>query len=302
MKKWIYLVGTIGAVVIIPIIGMYILGVFFKPAIVTSFYILYVAVVWVGGFFLTRNSENFLGETLPPTTPIPEDLQETHNKLLSLGFKLIGEMRVQYFFKKQTQWAYFNQDRSVVAYTHNFTWARVWFSSYFEDGFDVTTYHEHGDNLDTKKLIKRVVKKSISSALDYHIHHTYQHSHKHGNLMRFVNLEKHLEWMSKQSYGKEESKGYIKEIVRTILAVIIIPLATVIIGGIIWGIYLVIASPATTELPDVFVSVILMISGILLIGWIVYPLLWPKTVESRKKRKAKEGEATTVAQEDIYPF
>jgi len=300
MKKWMYLLGSIAAGAIVPLIGMSVLEIFFGSTIVTWFLIFYGGVVWIGVFYLTRKSDSMVREALPPTTPVPEDLQPFHDELLSQGFQLIGEMRIKHFFKKQTQWVYFNDDHSIIAYAHNYTWARVWFSSYFEDGFDVTTYHEHGENFESNKAIRRVVKTSATAALDYHIHHSYQHIKKHGNIIKFANLEQHLKWVKEQQYGKDESKQLVKSMGRFIIASV----ASFIIANILWIIIGTIAvSFGVPEDTRISANLIVIIPVIIVcFGWAFRPTLWPETVESRKKRKPKELEPLETAQEEIYPF
>lgn len=300
MKRWMYFGVIVVVYFIVMDFGVRILERFVDPSIAEWFPFILMIVIWIGGFFLSRkSSSNIVREILPPSTPIPEDLQRFHDELLSLGFKLVGEMKLKYFFKKQNQWVYFNEDQSIVAYTHNYTWARIWFSSYFEDGFDVTTYHEHGEDSESKKFARRVVKTGVSAALDFHMHHSNQHKAQHGHLMQFTDLKQHVDWTVQQQYEKEESKDYIKQIGRVILSLLVMLILTVIISIPVLIIYALTFGLEADNPPMFLIWPIVIISGILSYLWAMRPVFWPKTVESRKKHKKEEVE---VASEEIYPF
>jgi hypothetical protein len=163
----------------------------------------------------------------------------------------------------------------------------VWFSCFLDDSLCITTQYKNGITNESDNLISRVVKTSIGAALDYQIYHTQQYVDEHGELLAFANVDQLLEWEHSQKYGKALYKLIVKQLWRVLLALIVIPTLTIISGSIIWAIYVVIASPEITETPDFVIWITIIMIFVFYMAWTIR-FNKPQTVESRKKRKAKE--------------
>jgi hypothetical protein len=234
---------------------------------------------------------------------IPAKYKLFESELLALGFELDCLLVLTYIFLPTKQWVYRNREEHVEAYINEAT-GRLWFSSYFEKRFDVTTRFQHGEVMDNKKLVSRIVKTSITAAFDYHLQHRQEYIQQYGAILLFERAEQQLEWEFQQNLNKEMRReaviSSVKGLGRLALAALVLFIAYVLLS-IPLLLYLHNTMPeqveSVGELWSQWYGMIGMIGAAVYATW---PAFFPKTVEDRKGKK--QVEAHKDEKQEPYPF
>jgi MFS family permease len=300
MSRFFSIVLVIAFIVAVELGGVYVLDLINYEWLQAPFLILVALILIVMPFLLVRRGKI----TQAPIRDIPAKLMASHDELLSLGFKLIDFAVTKKFFQSSNQWFYLNETERVYAYLHE--GGGVWFSSYFEKNFDVTTRFRYGDTIESKKYVAHVVKTSISQAFDYHLHHREQYGLQYGSLLLFQDFNHHLGWNSEQEVEKVYKKHMIvsvsKQLGRFGLAVAVLFILFLVFAFVLMG-FLMITGSSREEALAFYMLWTIPFFGIGLLvawAWAFWPTFFPKTVEDRKGKK--NVEASKDEKQELYPF
>jgi hypothetical protein len=243
-------------------------------------------------------------KTYRDNVTIPTKFKNFEDELLALGFELDCLVITNQFLFTTRGWVYRNREEHVEAYISE-TFRRLWFSSYFEKGFDVSTRFRHGEVYDNEKIVSHVVETSISAAFDYHLHHRQKYIQQYGSIILFENTEQQIEWESQQNLSEEVNRETASKLWRVYgrIALGFVPLiAVALLVGLPFKIYL------NTTMPEEADDIIrdwslwfVVIGGLFVnVAWAFWPFVFPKTAEDRKGKK--NVEASKDEKQDPYPF
>jgi hypothetical protein len=286
------------------ILGIEFIGFLILKAVGYDWLFLPFTILLLIGTFLLPNS---LGKprykAYRENLSIPAKFKHFEDELLALGFELDCLLELTPFYLGTKQWVYRNREEHVEAYINEST-GRLWFSSYFEKRFDVTTRFQHGEVFDNKKIVSQIVKTSIPAAFDYHLQHRQKYTEQYGAIILFESAEQQIEWELQQNLDKEIKReagiGLFKTLGRMALAFVVMLLVFVLLS-IPLMFYLINAMPEQVEnVGRIWSQGYSMIGMFAIMAYALWPFIFPKTVEDRKGKK--NVEASKDEKQDPYPF
>lgn len=250
---------------------------------------LYVVIVVIVILSLPILARKYRYQVVRDNLHTPAKLQNYHDELLALGFERENLILLTHFGWQDKVWIYKHQEELIYAFA-NETTGSLWFSSYLEKGFIVTTRFQKGRVSENRKMTGHIVKTSIVAAYDYHLQHRQEYQEKYGNFLSFEKTEDQIEWEDTHNVGKEigrtEAISYLKLFGRFIAG-----------GFVVLGIAFLMAIPISIFLyfnfsPFVAEAMLRLwsmwfswIGIILAFLWAAWPYFFPKTVEERKKKE-----------------
>ncbi len=249
---------------------------------ILGFIVFLIGLSLLGWFRSARRNQV---KILPQADVIPEELRDTDSLLSSLGFKHVNTAQ----HTKSVAYMYWNDSQDIIVAIGKGKIIGVRFSTYFNDGFYVSTDYPAGAKSETKKILRHVVKSSIEAAFDYHQQQVQQHISIHGQPKPLASIREMIDWEDENKIRVDLHKTNVKFSLKVLSRYVLAWAVT----HIIWYTSMVVLQFGYgyfgyTELPSYhgLVSNLIYIGVLILLGaWAYRPMYKPETVEDRKKKE-----------------
>lgn len=274
---------VVSALIMISSLGFSVLGemIFLTGAALLVFTLIW----WIHNYSVAIHNRS----ALAPTDTLPDYFQKFDQELRELGFTQFGRISLgRTVFGKFGEWyAYTNASQSTMAYLTPFFSKKVvvTISTYFPDGFDVSTDHPgtFGTPRKTRKIIRYNVKTSVEAAVAYHEHRIGEFIEEHGKPKQFQTLQSIIDWENEQKYITDMNWASVKSLGKFFLRLVLNFFLINILAFVLLFVFTSIFPALGIEQFDVILFYI-TIMPFLVIGYTIWTSR-PESVEERKKKE-----------------